>query len=120
MSVGRKIGIVVRGLIFSYVVTGVLLGILAFLVFRFQLAESVTDLAIVAIYVIVTFSGAFLIGKRVQQKKFLWGLLLGLLYILIISVVAILLGQMFQVTDTANLTTVALCVGGGVLGGMLS
>ena len=120
MSIGRKFGIVIKGLIFSYAVTGVLLAILAFLVFKFQLAESITDIAIVAIYVIVTFLGAFIIGKRVKEQKFLWGFLLGLLYILIISIVAIVIGQAFHVVSTANLTTAALCIGGGLLGGMLS
>ena len=120
MSIGRKLGIVVKGLILSYAVTGVLLAVLAFLVFKFQLAESVTDIAIIAIYVVVTFLGAFVIGKRVKEQKFLWGFLLGLLYILIISVVAIVIGQVFHVTSTANLTTMVLCIGGGLLGRMVS
>lgn len=120
MSAGRKFAVVVRGLMISYAVTGALLLLLAFLVFKFQLGESATDIAIVAIYVIVTFVGGFVTGKKVKEQKFLWGLLLGLLYILIISAIAILLGQAFHVTNTANLSTAALCIGGGLLGGMLS
>ena len=120
MSIGKKLGIVVKGLIFSYAVTGVLLAVLAFLVYKFELAESVTDMAIIAIYVIVTFLGAFIIGKRIKEQKFLWGLLLGALYILIITAVAVILGHAFHVTSTANITTAALCIGGGLLGGMLS
>lgn len=120
MSIGKKLGILVKGLIFSYAVTGILLAILAFLVFKFELAESVTDMAIIAIYVIVTFLGAFIIGKRIKEQKFLWGLLLGMLYILIITVVAVIIGHAFNVTSTANITTAALCIGGGLLGGMLS
>lgn len=120
MSVGRKFAVVIKGLIFSYALTGALLAALAFLVFKFQLGESVADVAIVAIYVVVTFLGAFITGKNVKEQKFLWGFLLGFLYILIISVLAIAIGQAFQVTSTANLTTAALCIGGGLLGGMLS
>ncbi len=120
MSVGAKLGVVVKGLIFSYVVTGLLLLGLAFCVFQFGLAENITDVCITAIYVIVTFLGAFIVGKRVKEQKFLWGFLLGFLYIVIISIVAIALGQVFEVTSTANLTTMALCIGGGLLGGMLS
>lgn len=120
MSIGSKMGVVIKGLIFSYAVTGALLAVLAFLVFQFGLAENVTDLCITAIYVIVTFLGAFIVGRKVKEQKFLWGFLLGFLYIVIISIVAIALGQVFQVTSTANLSTVALCIGGGLLGGMLS
>lgn len=120
MSIGRKVSVVIKGLILSYAVTGVLLLALAFAVYRFGISESITDLAIIAIYVVVTFIGAFVVGKKVKEQKFLWGLLLGVLYILIIFGAGILLSQAFQVAGTANLTTAALCIGGGLLGGMLS
>lgn len=120
MSIGRKFGTVIKGLIVSYAVTGVLLAVLAFLVYQFHLSENITDLIIIAIYVAVTFIGGFIVGKRVKEQKFLWGFLLGFFYILIISVVAIGLGNIFSVTSSANLTTAALCIGGGLLGGMLS
>ncbi|MCM1180728.1 MAG: TIGR04086 family membrane protein [Clostridium sp.] len=120
MSIGHKFGVVVKGLLLSYAVTGLLLLLLAFFVFKYGLGESVTDMAIVAIYVGVTFLGAFVTGKKVKEQKFLWGFLLGFLYILIISLVAIAIGHTFHVASTANLTTAALCIGGGLLGGMLS
>lgn len=120
MSVGKKFATVIKSLIISYAVTGILLVLLAFLVFKFQLGDSVVNISIVGIYVVVTFLGAFITGKKVKEQKFLWGFLLGLLYIMIISVVAILLGQVFRVDNTANLSAVALCIGGGLLGGMLS
>lgn len=120
MSIGKKFGTVIKGLIISYAVTGLLLAVLAFLVYKFEFTETITDLAIIIIYVAVTFIGAFVVGKKVKSQKFLWGFLLGLLYILIISLVAIILGQVFSVTSTASLTTAALCIGGGLLGGMLS
>lgn len=120
MSVGKKFATVIKSLIISYALTGILLVLLAFLVYKFQLGETIVDIAIVAIYVAVTFLGAFITGKKVKEQKFVWGFLLGLLYIIIISIVAILLGQAFHVDNTANLTTIALCIGGGLLGGMLS
>jgi putative membrane protein (TIGR04086 family) len=89
-------------------------------VFRFGLEENITNLAIVGIYVVVTFLGAFVTGKCIGERKFLWGLLLGVLYICIISLVAIVVGHTFHVADTADLTTALLCIGGGLLGGMLS
>ena len=120
MSVGRKMGIVVKGLMVSYAVTGILLAVLAFVVYKFGLTESVTDLAIIAIYVIVTFLGAFIVGKRIKEQKFLWGLILGILYIAIITAAAFAISHTFHVVNTANITTAFLCIGGGLLGGMLS
>ena len=120
MSIGKKIGVVIRGLIVAYAVTGLLLAILAFAVFKLHLTESVTNLAIIAIYVIVTFLGAFVVGKRVKEKKFLWGFILGVLYIAIITAAAFAIAHTFRVPNTADITTVLLCVGGGLVGGMLS
>jgi len=116
----RKMTCLLKGLVVSYAVTGVLLLILAFVVYRFHVSEAITDLSIVAIYIMVTFSGGFVVGKKLKNHKYLWGCLLGFLYIVIITILAIILGRTFQVNSTANLTTVALCIGGGMLGGMLS
>lgn len=120
MSIGQKMGTVVKGLILSYIVTGILLVLLAFLVYKFKLTENVTDLAIIAIYVAVTFLGAFVVGKKVKNRKFFWGFLLGFFYIAIIMLVALLLGKIFSVSGMVNLSTMVLCIGGGLLGGMLS
>ena len=120
MSIGRKMSVVVKGLIVSYAVTGLLLAALAFAVYKLGLKESVTDILIIAIYVIVTFLGAFIVGKRIKEQKFLWGLILGALYIAIITAAAIAISHTFHVTNTANVTTAVLCIGGGLLGGMLS
>ncbi len=120
MSVGRKFALMIRGLIISYAVTALMLLALAFCVFKFRLGESVTDVAIIGIYVLVTFLGGLITGKKVKEQKFLWGLLLGVFYIGIISAVAMIIGHTFHVESTASLTTAALCIGGGLLGGMLS
>ena len=120
MSIGKKVSVVIRGLILSYAITGVLLALLAFAVYKLKLTESVADMVIIAIYVVVTFIGAFVVGKRIKEQKFLWGLLLGCLYILIISLAAVAVSHAFHVPDTSSLTTAMLCIGGGLLGGMLS
>lgn len=120
MATGKKFAIVIKGLILSYAVTGLLLLGLAFLVYRFRLGEQMTNLAIIGIYVLVTFLGGFVTGKKVREQKFLWGFLLGFLYILIILVFSMAVSHTFQVPDTAGLSALALCIGGGLLGGMIS
>lgn len=120
MSISKKIGTVFKGLILSYAATGMLLVLLAFFVYKYKLTEVVADLSIIIIYVLVTFLGAFFVGKKIQYKKYFWGFLLGALYITIISVVGMLLGNILSVESTVSISTVALCVGGGILGGMVS
>lgn len=119
-SMGRKVTYVLRGLIAAYVITGAVLAGLAFLVYRFELSEQITDLAIVAVYVIVTVIGGFITGKKMKTHRFMWGFILGIMYIGILYGIAILLSQTLHVCNTTNITTIILCIGGGTVGGMLS
>lgn len=60
-------------LVTMYIITGILLLLLAFLMYRMELSEPVANGAIIAIYIISGFLGGFLIGKKVGVKKYLWG-----------------------------------------------
>ncbi len=77
MSTKMKAMTAIKSLIFSYAFTGVALAILAFAVYKLQLTESIVNIFIIAIYIVASFIGAFLTGKKVKEKKFIWGLLLG-------------------------------------------
>ncbi len=120
MSAKLKAMEVIKSLIAAYVVTGIALAILAFLVYKMELTESVVNIAIVAIYIIASFLGGFITGKKVKEKKFVWGLLLGVLYIFIIYLVSTIISQDFNLTSASSITAFFLCVGGGLLGGMVS
>ncbi|MBQ8189045.1 MAG: TIGR04086 family membrane protein [Lachnospiraceae bacterium] len=107
-------------LVFAYILTAVLLMGMAFLLYKFRLGEHVINIAVVVIYVAVTFLTGFLSGKIIKVKKFLWGFLLGCGYFGILAVVSLLAGQQQTVMGPHLLTTFMLCAGGGMLGGMLS
>ena len=107
-------------LVFAYILTAVLLMGLAFLLYKFRFSENIINIAIVAIYVAVTFVTGFLAGKILKIKKFLWGFLLGCGYFAILAVVSLIVGQQEAVVGNHLLTTFMLCAGGGMLGGMLS
>ena len=66
-----------KSLLFSYVVTGMLLALLTVLLYKFELDEQLVSAAIVAIYVLATMAGGLVIGKLVKVRRFLWGLGLG-------------------------------------------
>ncbi len=107
-------------LVFAYILTAVLLMGLAFFLYKFRLGENIINVAIVVIYVAVTFVTGFLAGKILKIKKFLWGFLLGCGYFAILAVVSLIVGQQEAVVGNHLLTTFMLCAGGGMLGGMLS
>ena len=102
----------------SYVLTGLLLLALAFLLFQFELSGKAVELGIIATYLISTFIAGFMAGKKAKSRKYLWGFLMGTTYFLILAVLSLL---MRTGGDGAKLlTSFLLCAGGGTLGGMLS
>lgn len=120
MTVSRKIMEVIRGLLASYVFTGVVLALLAFFVYRFEWSEKMVNMGITATYLIATLIGGIYVGKKIQEKKFIWGILLGILYMSIILGTSFLVNQEITSVSTGLYSTFILCIGGGMVGGMLS
>lgn len=120
MSKAMKALEVIKSLIAAYVFTGIALAILAFAIYKWNLNETVVNIVIMAVYVIASFIGGFITGKRVKERKFFWGLLLGGLYILIIFGVSMIMSASLDMISTANAAACMLCLGGGMLGGMVS
>lgn len=107
-------------LVLSYVLTACLLLLLAFILYKFRISESVVNIAVIVIYISVTFAAGFIAGKYYKVKKFLWGLVLGSVYFLILVLVSLIGGVSDAVIGSGVVTTWILCAGGGMLGGMLS
>lgn len=109
-----------KSLLFSYILTGALLAFLSFLLYKVGLDEKIVSAAIIAIYVGATFFAGFAAGKKIQSKRFLWGLLEGCAYFCILAVLSFLTGGEGAELGSSFLTTFVLCGAGGMLGGMLS
>lgn len=72
-------------LLFSYILTGAFLALLAFLLYKVGLTENIVSIAIIAIYVLATFFAGFVVGKKLKNRKYLWGLLMGSAYFLVLA-----------------------------------
>ena len=70
---GVPVAFFLKSLLFSYILTGALLALLAFLLYRFGLGERVVSIAIIAIYVVATFFSGFVAGKRMESRRFFLG-----------------------------------------------
>ena len=97
-----------------------MLVILAFLLYKLNLGEKIVSAAIIVIYVAATLFGGFTTGRKMQNRRFLWGLLMGAAYFLVLAAVSFGVGKGDVHLGTSFLTTLVLCAGGGMLGGMLS
>ena len=115
-----KVMWVLKALLASYIVTGILLLLLTMALYKMELNEKMVSAAIVAIYVMATLIGGILIGKMAKVKRFIWGLGLGVAYLALLLLIT--LGVYHTLNgDGANLvTTFILCAGGGMAGGMIS
>ena len=109
-----------KSLLCSYLVTGILLLILAGILYKFNLDEAKVTAGILIIYVLSAFAGGFVIGKITGTKKFFWGLLVGIFYAVLLVLVSFGLYRSIQGSVSELVTTFLVCAGGGLVGGMIS
>ena len=110
----------VKALLAAYVVTGILLIILALALYKFELNEGAVTAGVTAVYLISTFTGGLVVGKLAKVRRFLWGIVLGILYFALLLLVTVGIYRTFHGSITEILVTFALCAGGGMAGGMIS
>lgn len=103
-----------------FIISGVLLLLLALLLYQFDLTEAAVKIGVVVIYVVSGFFGGILIGKRMQEQKYLWGLAAGVLYFLVLFAASVLVRGGFTMDMTKAATTFVLCAASGMAGGMVS
>ena len=120
LAFSSRITFILKNMLISYLLTAGLLLLLSLLLYRFGLSENIVSICITGIYVLATFLSGFLAGKREQTKRFLWGLLMGLLYFLVLSAVSLIVDSSTFSLGRGFITTLILCCAGGMLGGMLS
>lgn len=116
----EKAVFVIKCMLGAYVLTAGLLLLLAFMLYRFGLSEKVVSVCIIAIYILVTFFAGLLAGKREGKRKYLWGLAMGALYFGVLVVVSLVVNKGLEDIAGNMMTVFFLCVGSGMLGGMIS
>ena len=107
-------------LLAQYVVTGLVIVILSFVLLKWQASENIIQLAIIAIYVVATMFGGWLTGKKMENRRFMWGLAVGCIYFLLLTMISLMTGGDSIQVGNSFWTTLVLCAGGGMLGGMFS
>lgn len=109
-----------KALLVSYVVTACLLMGLTMLLYKLELNEKIVSAGIIAIYFTSTLIGGIVIGKLVRVKRFLWGMLLGILYFALLLLITLGVYRTLNGDGINLVTTLLLCAGGGMTGGMIS
>ena len=112
-------GLILKELLVQIILSTVLVVILAFIVFKLSLGDGIIRIMILAIYGICSLIGGLILGKNIQKRKFLWGLVAGAIYI------GLIMGISFMIRDETGDgaiglgTGVAVALGFGTFGGIL-
>ena len=111
---------VLSTLLIMYILTGVALFVLAFLLYKMELTENIVTIGITAIYVVSGLLGGIIIGKRMKTRRFLWGIIMGAAYFLVLLIGSALLNRGLT-SDMLHIgQTLVMCMGAGMIGGMVS
>ena len=109
----------VKYLLFAYVITTIILMGLAFLLWKNNPPTSLISAGMIFAYVISSFTGGLLLGKKMQKNRYLWGPLFGGIYFGVVLLLSAALSNVSGETFGNAVTVCMLCLGGGMLGGML-
>ncbi len=107
-------------LVAMYVVTGILLVILATLLGHVEISDAAVSIGIIVTYILSCFIGGFLIGKKKKKRKYLWGLCVGAFYFLVLLLGNLAVNRGLNGQLIHMLTTAVLCTLSAMAGGMLS
>lgn len=109
-----------KGLLFSYIITAFMLLLLSFLMLKLDLPSMVISGGINFAYIISAFIGGFFVGKKTEQKRFIWGLVLGVFYFVILLLISLMMNQVSPIPLGSLFTVFIICGLSGMLGGMIS
>lgn len=107
-------------LLFAYAITTVGLMVLAFLLYKFSLDESAVNIGVIVIYVLSAFLASFVCGKKCKTRKFVWGLGIGSAYFAVLFLLSLIMDSSVVNPGSNAVTSLLICAGSGMLGGMLA
>lgn len=109
-----------KSLITAYALTGVLLLIAAFLMYKLNLGENQIRIFIMVIYGIATLAAGFIYGKLSKNTRLLRGLLIGFLYFMFIAVMSVVVNRGVFSDSQKAVISMIICVLSGAIGAIMS
>lgn len=109
-----------KGLLFSYIITAFMLLLLSFLMLKLDLPSMIISGGINFAYIISAFIGGFFVGKKAEQKRFIWGLVLGVFYFVILLLISLMMNRVSPIPLGSLFTVFIICGLSGMLGAMIS
>ena len=111
--------LLLRSLLVSYIVTALLLLLLAFVLYKWRPGQQVMVVGVHGIYILACFLGGLFMGKGAGSRRFLWGMLSGALYFGILLLMTLTSDKGNTDALFRTLVTLALCSASGGIGATL-
>ena len=109
----------IKVLLISYAASAIVLLVLAFLMFRWDIAEGVVRGGVIFAYVISCFIYGMLVSRQQSGRRYLWGILAGAAYYIVLLIVSMICNRAVFTSIPGILPALFLCLSGGMLGGMV-
>lgn len=117
----KKIGMaILKDTLLEMLVSVILLLIAAFVVLKISPSAMVIKIIVLGIYAVSSFVGGFILGKVMDKRKFLWGMISGAVYFIIIMLVAFIVNGNVGAGSINVISGLVASVVAGMLGGMVS
>lgn len=109
-----------KALTVSFIISVACLVIISTLLSVVGMPLNYLAVTVVLTYILSNFVGGFRMGRGMGQKKYLWGLLLGLIYFIIIAIISMCVHSKEGIDMVSAGRTLMICMLSGMVGGMLS
>lgn len=110
---------VLKALVFSYLVTALILVVLAVGVWKLDFSETLINIGLIVSYIVSALVGGMYLGKKMKERRFLWGILAGVCYIAVLFAATLITGGTQDFFSRNTMTTAFICILSGMLGGMI-
>ena len=117
-QIGRRIFGFLRVMVVAYLITGALLLLLAFILYKWELNETVMTVGTLVIYILSCFFAGMILGKSGRNRSFAWGLLAGIIYYLILLGISLALKEQEKALASTILINMFICGASGMVGAM--
>lgn len=114
----EKAGIWLKSLLISFIVTGLLLVILSFLLYKMRWSTDQIQIGIILVYVVSNIAGGHLLASRIGHQRFFWGILFALSYFIILLLISLAIRGNFMEDSTQTIKALILCITGGIVGSL--
>lgn len=109
-----------RAVFLGLIISAVMILIISALMLKVGLSETATSVLVIVTYILSNIVAGLFMGKGMEKRRFLWGMLSGATYFVLLLLVALLFTDAKDLNIASAIRTLMICLFSGMFGGMVS